>query len=212
MIGLGGSLPIGSFGSKSFSNSNPGFAKPALTADFSYQYKLFKNHYIAASFNTRSNKFNNISYSDQLHSLNNSIIYSVRPDTWKIASFMIGACDLYNLDKKQSLLFFDRVLMGLSDVHSPAIFITEQPVGSNTSSWTSQESANANALSWMVDLGMQIKYRKRMSFFYLLRYSNIQPTFNNVSITNSSGATSTNSFKQNISLLEFQIGFLTSFK
>jgi len=200
------STPLGNYSNKSISNANAGFAKTGYTGNISIQYHIFKNHYFVANISSHSNKFDGGSLANQLNAQTPNYLYTSTSNNWQTLSFLLGACDIYNLNKQKTLFLINRAFLGYANVHSPSIYITKAPIGTGVSSWTRQSDASAGSFAWSIDLGIKKRLQKNYSIFFLVNYFNTKPTFNNVTTTNSSGSISQYSFRQSISSLEFMGG------
>ena len=199
LLSIGTSLPVGSFSSTDPSNKFSGYAKVGETINLSVVHKINRNIGLVAMLYGQRNGLNTNLLARQFDETgiyfgnlgsgpNYYPNWMIDKKSWYLESFLLGITDEFIIKPNGKFSFNVKALIGVADVQLPKLNASGK---TDTSFATiTQNGASAIGLSYLVSIGLNYKWTKRLCLIFSTDYFGAsQINFKNVteSITATNG-------------------------
>lgn len=206
---IGPSIPLANFASKDVNNKNAGFAKTGSKVEINGGYNIFRSTDLILKLFYSSNNFDAANITKKLNSDNPGTIWTTSGRSWDIVGGLIGLN--YSYPFKNKFVSDFKFQSGIMKSSTPRMVFT----ASNGSS-ISEDGKSASSFVFLLSAGGHYPLGRLIDITGNLEYLSSNPTFNNINkITsnpeNITTSTSISSYKQNISLLSFNVGCRVKF-
>jgi hypothetical protein len=204
----GPSIPIGDFSDNNVKNTNSGYAISGSKMELNAGLRLVKAVSLGAKLFYSINGYDASTLKGKLEIENPGTIWKASGRSWDIYGGMIGLSYSFPLTKK--LASDVKFLSGIMQSSIPQMTIT----GSDGSTIT-EDKKSSTSFVYMISAGGHYPIGRLIDLIGNIEYLSSTPTFDIVNkVSNASGITTnttTSSYKQNIGLLSFNLGFRVKF-
>lgn len=200
-IFIGPAIPVGSFGSKNFTDSTAGYAKAGFLIGASVNYYFTDALGITGMFNSFSNNVDAASIAKQASAKYSTYKWTVTADNWNVKDFMVGPSLKLPLEGAQLNL---SLLFGFAGATSPEMFLTGSQGSISNTGKINSSSSGAGCI--MLNATARIDISPQICFTLGGGYFHTRPLFMNVTTNFTNGTATVSNFYQDISVLMFSAG------
>ena len=179
-IGLGPSIPIGDFGSKSATDEKAGLAAVGFQLDLGYQYRFSKYVGAIAMLKGRINGLAKETLNYSLPTGSGGSL-SVDATTWKTGAVLAGLTQYIPLTKSELFTLEFREAAGVQITASPEVDVQYNIAGSQTPN-SRQPSESATSFAYVLGLGFQYQLNSHLGLKIYGDFNNSNVRFEDVTI------------------------------
>jgi hypothetical protein len=202
-ISVSPAFAIGNFASKDYDNPSSGWANPGFSFSMTLDYKLGKGNWgISALSRSQVHLFDAQAYANELAAKMSGAYWIVESSGWGLNSLLVGGFGSVPISSKVS--FNGKALLGYTTVTQPDITSIGY-VGGN-SFWVKQSTSAAISFSYMLSTGFKFELGKKYLLLTGIDYLGAAPEFSNVEILSSDGDRTFDTWRQNISTINLNLG------
>jgi hypothetical protein len=179
-IGLGPSIPIGDFSSKSATDEKAGLAAVGFQLDLGYQYRFSKYLGAIAMFKGRIHGLGKEALNYSLPTGSGGSL-SVDATTWKTGAILAGLTQYIPLSKNDLFTLEFREAAGVQITASPEVDVQYNIAGSQTPNGH-QRSESATSFAYVLGLGFRYQFNSRLGLKIYGDFNNSNVRFEDVTI------------------------------
>jgi len=199
-ITVGGSAPIGDFGS--IEGDKVGCAIGGFTGDLSLSYRGTKQYGVYFALRLQVNPLDEKPFLDMMRASSTSVDWTAELGSWITLQTQIGL--FVTLPINERISFDPRIALGLTVAGSPSIKMTTSSGGS--SAGLEQKVGSSAAFSFSAGGNFKFNFSsERYALLVGADFYSCEPEFKDVEIV-SMGSTEKSNFKQSIQTVSFNIG------